>query len=236
MDRAQGHSFLCGGLGPGATVVDLGMNRGLFARHVIDRYGCRVVGVEPVPDLYDRLPRREGLVAERCAISGSQGEGHLHLNESSCATLMAGLAEVSASRVSVRAVTLDAFIARHGLAAVALLKVDIEGAEIDMLLGVQADTLATVDQISVEFHDFVDDEFKSGVRAVDHRLKESGFRRLSFSLDNSDVLYINESRLALPWWQYIYIAVRWRYLAGLVRKLRRAVARVRRPTGRRMRE
>ena len=51
LTRISGHTFLVAGLGPDATVLDLGANRGAFARAVLERFGCRVHSVEPTPGL-----------------------------------------------------------------------------------------------------------------------------------------------------------------------------------------
>lgn len=56
-----------------------------------------------------------------------------------------------------------------------ILKIDIEGAEYDILLNASDVDLMKFRQITVEFHDFVDGRFKVDNKAVEARLRSLGF-------------------------------------------------------------
>ena len=72
-----------------------------------------------------------------------------------------------------------------------LVKVDIEGAELPMLLETPEAILRRLEQISVEFHDFRRAELKPFVDRARQRLRALGFDELRVTLDNQDVLFIN---------------------------------------------
>jgi hypothetical protein len=124
-----------------------------------------------------------------------------------------------AQAVRVPAVTLDDLLAEAG--EVALVKVDIEGAELDALLSVAADRLDRVDQLAVEFHDMADPQQAPRVEEVKRRLRGLGFLVLPFSRDNADVLFVNRARMDVGPAQRTWIAARYKYPNGLARMARR---------------
>jgi phenylalanyl-tRNA synthetase alpha subunit len=107
--------------------------------------------------------------------------------------------------VQVPAMSLDQILEAAGASRIALVKVDIEGAEIDVLLRSHEATLRCFDQISVEFHDFAMASISgANVEEVKARLQALGFDSVSFSRRNTDVLFLNRrasliTRLELQW-------------------------------------
>jgi hypothetical protein len=92
----------------------------------------------------------------------------------------------------VEIVTLDEVVARHGIGTVDLLKVDVEGAESDVLAGGRA-TLATVRRVILEYHSA---ELLAEVRG---QLAEAGLREvLAFAAsgDGAGMLYAERPSIA----------------------------------------
>lgn len=88
----------------------------------------------------------------------------------------------------------------YELEQVDLCKVDIEGAEIEMLLGASKQTLLKMQQITIEFHDFLDPALVPYVQSVMRRLcHELKFRRIRLSRGNQDVLLLNPRFNISPW-------------------------------------
>lgn len=191
VDRIEDHSFLASALDQHSVVVDLGMCRGRFSSSIARRFGCRVFGAEPEPGLFRALPAVAGLSARHVALTGKDGTVWLYTNRSGDPTVSPGLARDHSAKIEVPGVTLESFLAEAGLTHVDLLKIDIEGAEIPMLMNASEHILRNIEQMTVEFHDFIDPSQRAGVRAVDRRLRAAGFRRIRFSRDNTDVLYLN---------------------------------------------
>ena len=123
--------------------------------------------------------------------------------------------------MEVRTVPLADFLASHGLTRVDLLKVDIEGAELEMFAQLPSHILAEVRQITVEFHDFMHPETAPEVRKTIALLRAAGFHCVRFSKDNIDLLFINARRIrrALP--LYLVSNFWFRPLLALTRKIRR---------------
>jgi len=130
-------------LGPGMIVVDGGANMGGYSLLASARVGesGRVFSFEPAPENAARL---RGFVA-KCgnvevverAIGGSVGVAQLHLD-----TFHAGhsltIVRGDAGTIEVPVTTMDAFVAEKRLPGIDVLKLDVEGAELDALRGATA--------------------------------------------------------------------------------------------------
>ncbi len=220
--RIADHSFLSAPITPSSVVVDLGVNAGEFAIAMIDHFGCTVVGVEPVPELYAALPELEGLTVDPLAITPDGKSATLHINPSStAATIDQRLSHPDAPTVVVHGITLAGFLDRHGLQRAPLVKVDIEGAEIAMIQNATLQTLQRVDQFTIEFHDFLHPEMAEDVRRTETRLRSAGFAELSLSGDNSDILFVNRTQIPFHVVHQTAAALTYKYPRGIARKIQR---------------
>jgi len=130
-------------LRPGDTAIDCGANQGLYACAFAAATGPRgrVLAVEPLPWQAERARanlalngfEEHGTLVE-AAVSDAEGEATLHLGAYDVSASLARV-EGGARQLPVRSVTLDALAAAHGLGPVALLKLDVEGAEVAALAG-----------------------------------------------------------------------------------------------------
>lgn len=149
---------------PGATVVDVGANAGLFTIQQA-LHGACVYAFEPNPDCYRRLTRAIHLngLADRVALTqtavgAAPGCGVLTVPQGfTCVGTVApatghGHVLGTDSRV-VPMTSLDAALPHLGVQHVDLLKIDAEGAEGEILRGA-THILSCVDRIMLEYHSF----------------------------------------------------------------------------------
>lgn len=155
---------------PGSLAFDIGANVGQSATVLLD-LGLRVVSVEPHPDAVQEMRR----VEQERAGEGKADEWTLY--ELACGARMGGLVlaehadhlargQLTALRMpeaadaahgwgptigtrSVACTTVDSLTRRHG--APSLLKVDVEGGEVSVLLGAKM-TLRCLPALFVEVH------------------------------------------------------------------------------------
>lgn len=168
------------------TVIDLGGNIGLATLYFAHRYpGCRLLVVEPNPPTYDLLVRNvRGLVEEgRCrtlmaAVWGEEAElaaAPIDSEHHYSAFATRPLAEGESGGAAMRGLPMRRLIADSGFETVDLLKVDIEGAEVELFRG-DVDWLRGVGAIAIEFHG--------------HSRRESDFDRImrdyGFEVDDRD--------------------------------------------------
>jgi FkbM family methyltransferase len=127
---------------PGATVLDLGAHIGLFTVHLARAVGPsgRVLSFEPAPATAAALERTVGynglrpvVSVRRTALAGRSGEVELFDTGDACSNANS-LVRTARTRGATRATatTLDDLVRDEGL-AVAVVKMDIEGAELEVL-------------------------------------------------------------------------------------------------------
>lgn len=176
--RADREIFLHGGaLAPGDVVVDVGAGSGTevvpFARAVGP--AGHVVAVEAHPRsvaLLRRALAANGLAnVTVVAAAAADRPGTLAITDGSEPgdnTVMAG------GTVEVPAVTIDQLVADLGLTAVALLKMNIEGAERLAVEGMAA-TAAVTDRLVISCHDFLGTPWGRTRAVVRDWLEDHGF-------------------------------------------------------------
>ena len=218
--KAEGHSYRSDVLGVDAAVIDLGMNRGEFANFMAHKHASRVYGVEPVPDLFAALPKHPLIRAQQAAVTGGEESVTLHISPSRCASLIDG--DVGAQAVEVKGVTLGSIMDENDLGEVALVKVDIEGVEIAVIDSLSDDQLLRIQQLTVEYHDFLWPEMGPDIDRVHARLLSLGYQAFNFSRDRSDILYLR-SDLAVERRDQFWMRLRYHYIRGAARVFGRKV-------------
>ncbi len=219
VDRLCGHTFLRKLLNSDSTAVDLGAHKGQFSHGMIARYGCRVFAAEPIAELRAGISMTPGLTIFPFAIGGGVGRARMHVFGSRCASLLLERAEEMWEREEeVELLDLRNVLARFGLAKVDLMKVDIEGAELAMFESASDTELRGFTQITVEFHDFLYPEQKSRVEAIKRRFRKLGFWVIKFSLDNTDVLFVNAAASGTGRFQYGRLKYFTKYVEGAKRR------------------
>ena len=170
-ERLRGESDLLGRLlsraPQGAVVLDVGANEGEYSEKVL-RMAPQVElhAFEPHPETFERLSTRLrsstakchnialGAVNEQARLfdyTGKAGSSHASLFDGVIERIHGG--ESHSQSICVR--RLDGFLAEAGISHIYLLKIDVEGAEADVLRGL-GDALGrslNIDFIQIEFNE-----------------------------------------------------------------------------------
>jgi FkbM family methyltransferase len=133
-------------LRPGMTVLDIGAHQGLYTLLASARVGLagRVFSFEPSPR--ERRALRLHLALNLCrnvrvqsfALGSEEGEATLHVvqgSQTGCNSLRPPEVISSTSPIRVRVTTLDAWLKLNSIATVDFIKLDVEGAELEVLKG-----------------------------------------------------------------------------------------------------
>jgi FkbM family methyltransferase len=221
VDSIASHTFLPRFINWSSTVVDFGAHQGEFSHGMLAQYRCRVFAAEPAPALYAEFPRHPNLTLLPVAITGKNGVADLNIFEGRCASILGKMnaAERSESAV-VESVTLHEFKKRTGVSHIDLLKVDIEGSELEVIETASDEDLVGIDQVTVEFHDYMYPDHREPVKRAKRKLSSLGFWVVPLSLDNSDVLCINR-RLGVTAAEILWLQTVTKYSRGIVRRSRR---------------
>ncbi|MGL5840116.1 MAG: FkbM family methyltransferase [Sphingorhabdus sp.] len=232
LERISQHIFLPELVGADSLTIDLGGNRGEFSTLIKSRYGWNVVAVEPTPDLAKHL-RGLGLNVIEAAITGIDGKTSFtfdsakELSGSVLGIEIVGalLNDESARQIiEVPSMAFSTLLKSQGK-RVDLVKVDIEGAELDMFEQASDEDLLSVRQFTVEFHDYWYPELSNRTKKVSNRLTSLGFWMLRSGPNNKDVLFVHpDFRPSLI--KRAYIGLWLRNIYGLGRAIRVAWCRL----------
>lgn len=182
----------------GSVVVDAGCSyEADFSLYMIERHGARAFGVDPTQKHTPALRAIEKRFLGRfvhvpCAIAAVDGKLTFHEskdNESgSIFQDHVNMRHDATVSYDVEALTLKSLLRRIGAAEVEMLKLDLEGAEYDLLGAVEREQLLPFKQIFVEFHHHAVDRYGvEDTRRLVSRLADFGFS--AFSLDDHNYLF-----------------------------------------------
>jgi len=197
----RGHTFLADGLKPGSVVVDLGANTGAFSEEVVRRFSIRCFAVEPSSQLFQGIAPWPNLRVFNFAVTDRNGPVVFFQScnsETSSIHPMNVPPGTEAGQSEVPGRTLESFLREQGIQQVALLKVDIEGAEVQVFgPSLSNEILAAVEQITMEFHDFTGSATREQIALVVSRLRSAGFCPIRFSHTNMDWLFFRPEPLGV---------------------------------------
>lgn len=144
---------------PGSTVLDVGANVGAYTLLFAQWAGPagRVIAFEPAPASIAGLRRQlrlNGLTGRvevvQAAVSGSVGTASFACDGASGANAL-GPAPDAARTITVPTTTIDAFCAERAVRP-DMIKIDVEGAELDVLRGARSTLASPSIAVFIEFH------------------------------------------------------------------------------------
>jgi len=205
LTEVKTHSIYTKPIGDGYVVVDLGANIGQFTEEMNERFGCICYAIEPIPELYSQIKTNESIRKYNFAISENGEPLKLFVSTNrECHSVHEQVAASYGCIVEVSdypGVTLDRFVKDSQIPAIDLLKVDIEGAERELFRSTSDEFLRSVEQITIEFHDFVSGSIsRDEVLKICERLECLGFYCIPFSFlmpeaETADFLFLNMNKL-----------------------------------------
>jgi FkbM family methyltransferase len=187
------HTFFRQALVASAYVLDLGANRGEFAREVARRFDVTCIAVEPSAELARKIGDI-GVRVRRIAITDEHGDVALHVSENPEASSVVVGDEDAVRTEIVPGMPLEQLLGEEQIDSVALAKVDIEGAELGMFTRTPDHVLRRFAQFSVEFHAFTGALTEDDIRRISARLRQLGFEAIRFSAGHHNWLFFQPER------------------------------------------
>lgn len=227
LTQIQGHTLWRPGLSAQAIVVDLGANRGEFSRQIISTYGCKSYAFEANPVLAERIVGTNNLTVFNYAVAREHGKLRFRIaanDEES--TIERDPTMVSRDIIEVPSVHLEKFLQSQSIPRIDVLKMDIEGAEIEVLESCSDEFLTHIGQASIEFHDFLG---MTPPEAIDRTVKR--FNSLGFACIKiwqhawGDALFINTKYFPRSLPQILWAKYLTRNLWGIQRVVSRSLCR-----------
>jgi len=198
------HYLLSSVLNRNSVIIDLGANKGEFYSLMSKKYGCYCFAVEASEALFNNLPPINKVKSYHFAIGKNNGSTKFYISKNAEAnSLQSAISEtwgVTAS-IMVEEKTLETFLADENIQLpVDVLKIDVEGAELDVLNNLPAAILSKIAQIPIEFHDFIlnTQQYKTGMYEVINKLRNNHFLVLKLSANDwRETLCINTNLVQL---------------------------------------
>jgi len=180
------------------VIIDVGCgHEAEFALYCIQTYGSRALGVDPTRKHAPFLKALEEKTNGRFtylphAVTSDSGILTFHESiENESGSVLDSHVNVVRDHIrsyEVESLTLKQLLQKAQTNRVAFLKLDLEGAEYDLLRTVDAESLTGFEQIFVEFHHHcIPDKSSADTQTVVHRLHDVGLH--SFTLDDHNYLF-----------------------------------------------
>jgi FkbM family methyltransferase len=242
--KLSGHTFVPTTLHRDSVVVDLGANTGGFSRAITERYGCTCFSVEASPVLFGALRTGTSQRAYNYAMCDRDEPLRFHLSSNNeASSTFAQTPGATGQVVTVPGRSLQTLLRELDLARVHLLKIDIEGSEVLMLLNTPDAVLRQIDQITVEFHNLVGLCTVEEIMKVVRKLQNAGFDAVRFDglhagsihpdhLDHLNWLFMRRSAPGMNPLRRWYVRKPMRFVRWAIQRIRRSRGRPDFPGGR----
>ena len=164
-------------------VLDLGANIGMFAVRVAPVVKL-VIAYEPVPMNYTQLKKNTknflNITTVQSAVSHTEGtlKIYIPINKKSTGSFSAFFTKgklLENDYIEVQSLPLDAVFRKHEIKQCDLLKIDVEGAEHEILHAASDDTFSRIKRIHGEYHDVRPAKSQARIMELQSFLENKGF-------------------------------------------------------------
>lgn len=193
----NGH-YDCYGIKDVDTVFDIGANSGLFSLYLLQN-GCKnLYAFEPskytVNNLHSILSEYNNyeLIEKAVYINDDDLKFYITENNSTIGSIFKDHVSKNSGNsqtreITVPAISLKSFVNDRGLKRIGLIKMDIEGAEYEIIENLEDDIFEITDSFLIEFHQNDNGQAKRMIeKIVSHGFEVDQIRKQS-SLDNHDI-------------------------------------------------
>lgn len=154
------------------VAIDVGANVGLFTEYCLDLGFEEIVSIEPNPEAASEFRKMHAantkVTLHEMALTSDGSDVNLSVSPGN--SLISSISKtIGENTVTVKSETLNSLLSSYE--SVDLLKIDIEGAEYDLLSNTDNDTLGKAKSIILEFHDNTDGR----VNQLTEKLVDAGF-------------------------------------------------------------
>lgn len=171
------HTYYTEKISESPILLDLGSCRGAFSEHFRNSFpNSTIIIVEPSKINFSQIKiEGERIIKHHAALSSISGNTILFhedpLSDQNGSVLFNYFKGIP---YEVETISLKDLAEKYN--KIDLVKMDIEGAEWECLMNVDEETLSRIQQITVEFHDFIDPSLKDKSENVVKRLTNLGFK------------------------------------------------------------
>jgi len=189
-----------------SIVFDVGSYQGDFVRDLLKYHKCKIFMYEPnyrqtkMTSLYGNM---ENIIINYKAISSKEGKRKLYLGnktgfgwvKQTGSSFYPSHSNVGKIAIEVVCTSIEKEMKNYKLDNIDLLKIDVEGEELEIIKSLDKETFNKIGQITIEFHEHnnIDGYTEDKVKECREIIKSRGFKEIVAS--NLDNLYIKKELL-----------------------------------------
>ena len=147
-------------IGPDDVIIDIGANIEVFTLYAaIQARRGRVIAYEPCADSFHYLEKNlqdsglKNVEAVCAAVAGTSGSRFFNITPGNLITNAIARSDSSRQSPTVRCLSLDDVFQKHAIERCALLKIDCEGSEYEILEKASPETFSRITRIVGEYHE-----------------------------------------------------------------------------------
>ena len=180
------------------TVLDIGANVGLWTKYILSRNAKNVYSFEPnkkaIELLKNTTKNDSNVTIVEKAVYKEKSTLQFYIDDSNSLTSSLLSASGHNPSYNVDAITLEDAINLTGEEKIDLVKIDIEGAEFDIIENLSKDVFDRVDSFLIEFHDFYFTEGMLKVDELEKNLFAAGFTTYRSPIDKVKYVFASKVR------------------------------------------
>jgi FkbM family methyltransferase len=176
-NNIQEHTFFDEYFNDEIVIIDFGACKGDFTTQMDKQYKVKqAILVEASLKNFSQIPQKDTYVLYNRIVSKNQNQTvEFYEDENSPYNGSTMFNYFNGIKHEILTITLDEIIKENNITKIDLLKVDIEGSEYDLLNNIQDETYSKINQITVEFHDFLDKNLIPETKKIIEKLNSLGF-------------------------------------------------------------
>ncbi|MEO6329118.1 MAG: FkbM family methyltransferase [Ginsengibacter sp.] len=197
-----------------SIIIDLGANEGAFSIELYKKYKSHCYAVEPDKNVLNKVIDTN-IKKMNYALANINGPVNFYTSyNNEASSIIKGFeSNWGNKRIDVvEGITWDSFIDLLNFKAkrINILKVDIEGSELDLIDTFTFDNLSNIEQITVEFHDWLNVSLHERTVASIRKLVSLGFIAVTNTPNHSwplEILFLNKRLIKLNFFQKLLISL-----------------------------
>lgn len=206
----RGHYVYYPNLNYNSNIIDLGANNGGFSVEILRHYKSKCYAIEPNEKLFHSISQE---ITEKLNVAVGKDDGIVKFflsNNPEASSLIKDFETHwgNFSEVNVEQVSWKKMLAKLKLkdSIIEVLKIDIEGAELDIIETFDENDLKLINQITIEFHDWLNKDLHMRTVKAIKKLVSHGYICITSSPNHTwpvEALFITKRSLNFTFFQRI---------------------------------
>ena len=212
--EVSGHWIYCPPVNKDSIIIDLGANKAAFSKLLFQNYNARCYAIEPNQDLLNEITDLN-IYKFKYAVTKQNSRIKFYINDNHEASSVIEnfYSNSDNNRVDmVEGITWVTLIEKLNLkdTMISIVKVDIEGSELDLIESFTSEDVSLIDQLTIEFHDWLNVSLHERTINAIYKLKSLGFITISNTPNHSwpvEMLFLNKKSIQFSMFKKVLLQI-----------------------------